>query len=57
MFDLEAAMIVKFVSRCLPKVTNVQMNVSFILRSFDESQGGVLLVKKWLKRLFRRIIP
>lgn len=46
MFDLEAAMIVKFVSRCLPKVTNVQMNVSFSLCSFDESQGGVLLVKK-----------
>ena len=46
MFDLEAAMIVKFVSRCLPKVTNVKMNVSFILRSFNESQGDVLLVKK-----------
>jgi len=46
MFDLEAAMIVKFVTRCLPKVTNVQMNVSLILRSFNESQGGVLLAKK-----------
>lgn len=46
MLDLEASMIVKFVSRCLPKVTIVQMDVSFILCSFDESQRGVLLVKK-----------
>lgn len=40
--DLEAAMVVKLVRRCLSEVTNVQMKVSFILCSFDELQGGTL---------------
>lgn len=44
--DLEATMVVKLVRRCLSEVTNVQMKVSFILCSFDELQGGTLLVKK-----------